>query len=130
MISFASFVEEQAKFEGSFSEWMQVGAYYPMRLRITHRFCVHRREWRYGSKCPISWGAHNAYLFLSLSQVRYMRRSQNLKVFAPVADLSAISKVEAARNHEVSVAGGQVLGDEWTEHVVKVSIYLVLGLWL
>jgi len=59
-----------------------------------------------------------------------MRRSQNLKVFAPVADLSAISKVEAARNHEVSVAGGQVLGDEWTEHVVKVSIYLVLGLWL
>jgi hypothetical protein len=54
------------------------------------------------------------------SQVRYLRKPQNLKIFAPVADLSAISKVEAGRNNEISVAGGRVLGDEWTEHVVKV----------
>jgi len=52
--------------------------------------------------------------------VKYLRQSGGLKVFAPIADLSAISKVEAARKHEVTVGGGQVLGDEWTEHVVKV----------
>lgn len=45
---------------------------------------------------------------------------EGLRVFSPVADLSVISKVEAARQHEVSVGGGQVLGDEWTDHVIKV----------
>ncbi|KAG9015211.1 hypothetical protein FRB94_004330 [Tulasnella sp. JGI-2019a] len=53
------------------------------------------------------------------NQVRYLRKAEGLKVFSPVADLSVISKVEAARQHEVSVGGGQVLGDEWTDHVIK-----------
>ncbi|KAG8898129.1 hypothetical protein FRB99_007645 [Tulasnella sp. 403] len=53
------------------------------------------------------------------NQVLYLRRSEGLKIFAPVSDLSAISKVEAARKHELTVGGGQLLGDEWTEHVVK-----------
>lgn len=55
-----------------------------------------------------------------LSQVKYMRKSGGLKQFAPVADLSAISKFEASKNYDVS--GGQVLGDEWSEYVIRVSI--------
>jgi hypothetical protein len=43
-----------------------------------------------------------------------------LNVFAPVEDLSAISKGETGQVPQV--AGGRVLGDEWTEHVVKVRI--------
>ncbi|KAG8890787.1 hypothetical protein FRB98_004832 [Tulasnella sp. 332] len=53
------------------------------------------------------------------NQVRYLRKVEGLRVFSPVADLSVISKVEAARQHEVSVGGGRVLGDEWTDHVIK-----------
>lgn len=54
-----------------------------------------------------------------VSQVRFMRKSGlRLNVFAPVADLSAISKGESGQ--APNVAGGRVLGDEWTEHVVKV----------
>ncbi|KIO26335.1 hypothetical protein M407DRAFT_24420 [Tulasnella calospora MUT 4182] len=60
------------------------------------------------------------------NQVKYLRQSSGLKVFAPVSDLSAISKVEAAKKHEVAVGGGQVLGDEWTEHVVKNRSGIVL----
>jgi hypothetical protein len=48
-----------------------------------------------------------------------MRKSGlRLNVFAPVADLSAISKSESGQ--APNAAGGRVLGDEWTEHVVKV----------
>ena len=50
-------------------------------------------------------------------------------MFAPVNDLSALSKtgssnraggfVAGSRNN-VAIAGGQILGDEWSDHVVKV----------
>ncbi|KAG8953141.1 hypothetical protein FRC04_003089 [Tulasnella sp. 424] len=60
------------------------------------------------------------------NQVKYLRQSSGLKVFAPVSDLSAISKVEAAKKHEMAVGGAQVLGDEWTEHVVKNRSGIVL----
>ncbi|KAG9102429.1 hypothetical protein FS749_000019 [Ceratobasidium sp. UAMH 11750] len=52
------------------------------------------------------------------NQVNFMRKSGlRLNVFAPVADLSAISKSESGQ--APNAAGGRVLGDEWTEHVVK-----------
>ncbi|KAG8748240.1 hypothetical protein FRC10_007629 [Ceratobasidium sp. 414] len=52
------------------------------------------------------------------NQVKFMRKSGlRLNVFAPVADLSAISKSESGQ--APNAAGGRVLGDEWTEHVVK-----------
>ncbi|KAG9104343.1 hypothetical protein FRC06_003389 [Ceratobasidium sp. 370] len=52
------------------------------------------------------------------NQVKFMRKSSlRLNVFAPVADLSAISKSESGQ--APNAAGGRVLGDEWTEHVVK-----------
>ena len=53
------------------------------------------------------------------SHVKFMRKSGlRLNVFAPVADLSAISKGESGQ--APNAAGGRVIGDEWTEHVVKV----------
>ncbi|CAE7136772.1 unnamed protein product [Rhizoctonia solani] len=52
------------------------------------------------------------------NQVGFMRKAAlRLNVFAPVADLSAISKGESVQAPQV--AGGRVLGDEWTDHVVK-----------
>ncbi|CAE6502206.1 unnamed protein product [Rhizoctonia solani] len=52
------------------------------------------------------------------NQVGFMRKAGlRLNVFAPVADLSAISKGESVQAPQV--AGGRVLGDEWTDHVVK-----------
>lgn len=60
----------------------------------------------------------------SNSQVKYLRRSgSQLKVFAPVSDLKLISQagVENLEHNlkDVAIAGGQVVGDEWAEHVVK-----------
>ncbi|KAF8754252.1 Inositol hexakisphosphate [Rhizoctonia solani] len=52
------------------------------------------------------------------NQVRFMRKAGlRLNVFAPVADLSVISKGESVQAPQL--AGGRVLGDEWTDHVVK-----------
>ena len=48
-------------------------------------------------------------------------------MFAPVQDLSALSLSGSQRllvapgvKNDMTVAGGQVLGDEYTDHVVKV----------
>lgn len=65
------------------------------------------------------------------SQVIFLRKA-TLSVFAPVADLSAISRSgfegraseadgKRKRDVELMSSGVQVLGDEWADHVVKVS---------
>ena len=65
------------------------------------------------------------------SQVTYLRKTHGsrLNVFAPVQDLSALSisgsrglPATAGVKNDMTVAGGQVLGDEYTDHVVKVRI--------
>lgn len=59
----------------------------------------------------------------------FLRRSGlTFKVFAPISDLKQISKIglqgyeqqalDPMRKNNVTIAGGQVLGDEWAEHVV------------
>ncbi|KAG8764126.1 hypothetical protein FRC11_004614 [Ceratobasidium sp. 423] len=59
------------------------------------------------------------------NQVGFMRKAGlRLNVFAPVADLSAISKGESVQAPQV--AGGRVLGDEWTDHVVKTRSGIIL----
>ncbi|KAH8117959.1 inositol hexakisphosphate-domain-containing protein [Phellopilus nigrolimitatus] len=100
MIAFASYVEERGdtNFEESFSQWMKT------RTEI--------------------W-----------NQVTYLRKSygSRLNVFAPVHDLSAISKrgseglpATAGVKNDVTVAGGQVLGDEYSDHVVKTRSGVIL----
>ena len=61
----------------------------------------------------------------SLSQVQFLRKSfgSRLNVFAPVQDLSALSKSGsecmtsvAGMPNDLALAGGQLLGDEYTDH--------------
>ncbi|KAF9000645.1 inositol hexakisphosphate-domain-containing protein [Cyathus striatus] len=62
------------------------------------------------------------------TQVSFLRKSygSRLNVFAPVNDLSSLSKsgsLERAlvpgKKNDVAIAGGQILGDEYSNHVVK-----------
>jgi hypothetical protein len=71
-------------------------------------------------------------LFLTyLSQVTFLRktRGSRLNIFAPLSDLSSLAKtgsegspLEAGPRNDIAVSGGQVLGDEWTTHVVEVFL--------
>ena len=64
------------------------------------------------------------------SQVMFLRKSygSRLNVFAPVSDLSTLSKTGSeqrslvpGKRNDVAIAGGQILGDEYSDHVVKVQ---------
>ncbi|KAH9998939.1 inositol hexakisphosphate-domain-containing protein [Russula vinacea] len=89
-IAFASFVETQHDFSQTFSAWLKA------RIEI-----------------------HN--------QVLYLRESYGtrLNIFSPVNDLSSLSKSSPRRSlvrgqtNDVAISGGQVLGDEYSDHVVK-----------
>lgn len=59
----------------------------------------------------------------------FLRKSHGsrLNVFAPINDLSLLSRSEAedkslvpGQKNDVEIAGGQMLGDEYSDHVVKV----------
>ena len=63
------------------------------------------------------------------SQVTFLRKSygSRLNVFAPVNDLSMLSKSGSQerslirnQKNDVAISGGQVLGDEYSDYVVKV----------
>ena len=70
-------------------------------------------------------------LILLASQIKFLRTTygSRLNVFAPINDLSSLSKrsIEARGfegvKDDVTLAGGQILGDEYSDHVVKV-LYL------
>jgi hypothetical protein len=62
-------------------------------------------------------------------------RGSRLNVFAPVNDLSLLSRSQAedkslvaGQKNDVEIAGGQLLGDEYSEHFVKVRLILVCGM--
>jgi len=70
---------------------------------------------------------------MSSSQVLFLRKfdGSRLNVFAPVSDLSLLSKTSSGspdKMNGVTIAGGQVLGDEYSEHVVKVGFFAVIYL--
>ncbi|TFK40212.1 inositol hexakisphosphate-domain-containing protein [Crucibulum laeve] len=92
MIAFASYVDtSESDFGQSFSDWLKT------RTEI--------------------W-----------TQVTFLRKSygSRLNVFAPVNDLSSLSKsgsqersLVPGKKNDVAIAGGQILGDEYSDHVVK-----------
>ncbi|KAK0205042.1 inositol hexakisphosphate-domain-containing protein [Desarmillaria ectypa] len=91
IIAFASYVDSSEDFSESFSNWLKT------RIEI--------------------W-----------NQVVFLRKSigTRLNVFAPVNDLSSLSKsgstsraLVPGRNNDVAIAGGQILGDEFSTHVIK-----------
>ncbi|KAI0635643.1 inositol hexakisphosphate-domain-containing protein [Trametes polyzona] len=62
------------------------------------------------------------------TQVTFLRKSHGsrLNVFAPINDLSVLSRTGAAdrallpsQQGDLTIAGGQILGDEYSDHVVK-----------
>ncbi|KZT01378.1 uncharacterized protein LAESUDRAFT_731226 [Laetiporus sulphureus 93-53] len=91
MIAFAEYVGSQVDFEQSFSSWLEA------RTEI--------------------W-----------NQVMFLRKSygSRLNVFAPINDLSTLSKTGSeagalvpGQRNDVAIAGGQILGDEYSDHVVR-----------
>nr|GAT59369.1 predicted protein [Mycena chlorophos] len=91
VIAFASYVESSTDFSQSFSDWLKA------RTEISN-------------------------------QIKFLRRSygSRLNVFAPINDLSSLSKsnwedrtLVPGRKNDVAIAGGQILGDEYSTHVVK-----------
>lgn len=69
------------------------------------------------------------YLHFS-SQIKFLRKQygSRLNVFTPVNDLSSLSRssmvtrtLVAGKKNDVAIAGGQILGDEYSDHVVKVK---------
>lgn len=66
--------------------------------------------------------------FCSASQIKFLRTTHGsrLNVFAPINDLSSLSKGGIERRgfdslkKDVTLAGGQILGDEYSDHVVRV----------
>ncbi|KAL1753037.1 inositol hexakisphosphate-domain-containing protein [Schizophyllum commune] len=62
------------------------------------------------------------------NQVKFLRKSSGsrLNIFAPISDLSSLSKTHSenralvpGRKNDVAITGGQILGDEYSNHVVK-----------
>ncbi|KAL6297864.1 inositol hexakisphosphate-domain-containing protein [Sparassis latifolia] len=91
LIAFAEYVDTQPDFSQSFSSWLKA------RSEI--------------------W-----------NQVMFLRRSYGsiLNVFAPVSDLSSLSKTGSqggvlvpGRRNDVAISGGQILGDEYSDHVIN-----------
>ncbi|KAJ6507779.1 inositol hexakisphosphate-domain-containing protein [Mycena vitilis] len=90
IIAFTSFVDGTDNFSQSFSDWLKA------RTEI--------------------W-----------NQIKFLRKSygSRLNVFAPINDLSSLSKTNWERTfipgqkNDVAIAGGQILGDEYSNHVVK-----------
>ncbi|OCH86618.1 hypothetical protein OBBRIDRAFT_890367 [Obba rivulosa] len=91
LIAFANYVNTQDDFKQSFSEWLKA------RTEI--------------------W-----------NQVTFLRKSfgSRLNVFAPINDLSSLSKtgpqsraLVAGQQNDVAISGGQILGDEYSDHVVR-----------
>ncbi|KAF8556228.1 hypothetical protein OG21DRAFT_1409537 [Imleria badia] len=91
MIAFASYVDSVPDLRQTFSDWLKA------RTEI--------------------W-----------NQVMFLRKSggSRLNVFAPVNDLSLLSRsgaedksLVAGQKNNIEIAGGQLLGDEYSDHVVK-----------
>ncbi|KAF9260086.1 hypothetical protein L218DRAFT_1079604 [Marasmius fiardii PR-910] len=99
VIAFASYVEDSNDFSQSFCDWLKT------RTEI--------------------W-----------NQVKFLRKSiygHRLSVFAPANDLSLLSRrgsegraLVPGKKNDVAIAGGQILGDEYSTHVLKSRSGIIL----
>jgi hypothetical protein len=58
-----------------------------------------------------------------------------LNIFAPANDLSALSKTGSesrsllsGQDNDVAISGGRILGDEYSEHILRVSLWCLFGM--
>lgn len=132
MIVFTSFVDASDKhFSQTFLEWIRVGRQHSfLQSNDLNLETRKRHEQRLESVLLPSLWLYLRFLSSSLSQVRFLRKTygSKLNVFAPINDLSSLSKSNfetrsfvAGKQNDLAIAGGQVLGDEYTDHVIKVS---------
>ncbi|KAI0072968.1 hypothetical protein K474DRAFT_1723915 [Panus rudis PR-1116 ss-1] len=91
IVAFASYVESQQNFSQTFSDWLKA------RTEIWNQIAFLRKA-----------------------------RGSRLNVFAPINDLSTLSMSSSegralipGQTNELVIAGGQILGDEYSDHVVK-----------
>ena len=132
IIAFANFAETELGLTQTFSEWLKVCC--PLNTAV-HRltFLQARTEiWKY-VVCNLTW----LCLTYPCSQIMFLRKTygSRLNIFQPVNDLSSLSKsgaegraLVAGQKNDIAIAGGQILGDEYSDHVVKVSIFYRRGL--
>ena len=88
-----------------------------------------RPEQKFGSKSYSSpRPAQTTADIFVFSQITFLRKvyGSRLNVFAPVNDLSTLSgetrALTAGQSNDVAIAGGQILGDEYSDHVIKVGM--------
>ena len=131
MIVFASFINTSDKdFSQTFFEWIKVCHRLSLTKSIFWRHKGTNRNWKV---CPHQISelvVISEVLSSSPSQVRFLRKTSGskLNVFAPVNDLSSLSKssfetrsLVAGKQSDMAIASGHILGDEYTNHVIKVS---------
>ena len=89
-------------------------------------FNVFRREQKFGSK-KSRFSSVSKSVDTINSQILFLRKTR-LNIFAPISDLSSLSRTGLeqralipGKTNDVAIAGGQILGDEYSRHVVKVS---------
>ncbi|KAM6504289.1 Inositol hexakisphosphate domain containing protein [Amanita muscaria] len=113
MIAYASYVDTSDDFKQTFSDWLK-------------SLVDYRRDLKSGRKLYFYATNHSTYS--RLSQVTFLRKADgfNLNVFAPVDDLSSLSRsssedraIVAGRKNDLAISGGQILGDEYSDHVVR-----------
>lgn len=124
IIAFASYVEGTEDFSQSFSEWLGV------RIVCLHNIKDHLPAPRIEPKYPRMLMLVLALLILTLNrQIAFLRKAHGskLNVFAPAHDLSLLSKTEfegrslvPGKKNDMAIAGSQISGDEYSNHVVKV----------
>jgi hypothetical protein len=101
--------------------------------------CLLRQERRFGSKsAPITCIARYLNLQFAHSQVKFLRESagSNLNIFAPINDLSSLSKSSSedralvpGKKNNVAITGGQIFGDEYSDYVLKVNMVISCCFW-
>lgn len=110
IIAFANYVDIDPSMSQSFSGWLRA------RTEI----------WKYVEMVSIGV---TAQVNIALSQIMFLRKTygSRLNIFHPINDLSALSKsgsearsLIAGQQNDVAISGGQILGDEYSDHVVKV----------
>lgn len=132
IIAFASFAEAQHDFSQTFSGWLKVFlSFFSNASQVVYRCRVvgKDRDLQVGPR-TLTHLICSAYSHEYFSQVLFLRQSfgTRLSIFSPVNDLSSLSKSGPQRSlvrgqtNDVAISGGQVLGDEYSDHVVKVRI--------
>ena len=122
------------KFTQTFSSWLEASKIIIKHLIAANDACLGRQGVKFGRKTTTdhSFNISNN-LLLYYSQVSFLRKKygSRLNVFAPVNDLSSLSKSSSStrsllpgKKNDVAISGGQILGDEYSDHVVKVLIYI------